>query len=219
MPILRGRLKGKKWIVGSGTHGCWLGIYERTKAEAFGDKLQRGSVVFDIGAHVGFYTLLASQCVGPQGKVFAFEPLPANLRFLNEHLRLNRVSNVSVIEAAVSDAGGVACFEEGRTTSTGRLSERGRVRVATVSLDDMVSSGQISPPDFMKIDVEGAEGKVIRGARTVISSARPAIFLATHNEAVHRECCDLLRTLGYGLCSLDARPVGESEELLATWNV
>jgi FkbM family methyltransferase len=179
--------------------------------------LREGSVVFDIGAHVGFYTLLASQCVGPYGRVFAFEPFPANLRFLNEHLRLNRVSNVSVIEAAVSDAGGVACFEEGRTTSTGRLSEGGRIRVATVSLDEMVSSGQVLPPDFMKVDVEGAEGRVLRGGKTVISSARPVIFLATHNEAVHRECCDLLRTLGYAFHSLDAKPVGETREVLATW--
>ena len=90
VPILQGRLRGKRWIVGSGNHGCWLGSYEYEKRRAFEQTISAGNIVFDVGAHVGFYTLLASTLVGPTGRVVAFEPAPRNLRYLKEHLRLNR---------------------------------------------------------------------------------------------------------------------------------
>ncbi|MDW8317197.1 MAG: FkbM family methyltransferase, partial [Anaerolineae bacterium] len=60
LPIMQGRLKGRKWIVGSSSHGCWLGSYEYAKRIVFERTVRENSVVFDIGAHVGFYTLLAA---------------------------------------------------------------------------------------------------------------------------------------------------------------
>jgi len=101
LPILQGNLKGKKWIVGSSNHGCWLGTYEFAKQRLFSETIREGSVVYDIGAHVGFYTLLASVLVGPKGKVVAFEPLPRNIYYLKKHLRLNQCKNVILVEAAV----------------------------------------------------------------------------------------------------------------------
>lgn len=80
VPILQGKLKGRKWVVGSSKHGCWLGSYEYHKRRLFEQLIRPGDTVFDIGAHVGFYTLLASILTGPAGRVFAFEPLPRNLR-------------------------------------------------------------------------------------------------------------------------------------------
>lgn len=106
LPVMQGRLKGKKWIVWSSNHGCWLGSYEHAKRILFEETITEGSVVFDVGAHVGFYSLLASVLVGPRGSVFAFEPLQRNLFYLKQHLRLNDIENVTVIEAAVSDRGG-----------------------------------------------------------------------------------------------------------------
>ena len=110
LPILQGRLRGKKWIAGSSVHGCWLGSYEYNKRQVFEKVVASGSVVFDIGANVGYYTLLAAVLVGPRGKVVAFEPVPDNLRYLKEHLRLNHIANVSVIEDAVSDDSGEIFF-------------------------------------------------------------------------------------------------------------
>jgi FkbM family methyltransferase len=136
--ILQGPLRGKKWIVGSSNHGCWLGSYEYEKRRLFERALREGFTVFDVGAHVGFYTLLASVLVGAKGKVFAFEPLPRNLHYLKEHLRRNRVENVSVVEAAVSDRSGFAAFEEGLYDSGGHLAAAGRLRVPTVTLDELV---------------------------------------------------------------------------------
>ena len=69
--------------------------------------------VFDIGAHAGYYTLIASKLVGGSGHVVAFEPAPRNLRYLRRHLSLNHVSNVTVLEVAVSDRAGVGRFDVG----------------------------------------------------------------------------------------------------------
>src|SRR5574341_673203 len=104
VPVLQGRLRGKRWIVGASVHGCWLGSYEYDKQKRFVREIKKGDVVYDIGAHVGFYTLLASELVGPSGQVIAFEPLPRNLGYLHRHLALNSCKNVTVIEAAVGNA-------------------------------------------------------------------------------------------------------------------
>ena len=69
---MQGKIRGKKWVVGSGNHGYWLGWYEYDKRILFEKTVTKQSIVFDIGAHVGFYTLLASELVGPGGKVYAF---------------------------------------------------------------------------------------------------------------------------------------------------
>jgi len=125
MPILQSKSKGKRWIVGSSDHGCWLGSYEYAKRRAFENAVKEGSTVFDIGANAGFYTVLASALVGANGRVFAFEPVPSNLHYLREHLRLNAIKNVSVIEAAVSDRTGVAYFYEGPNASMGHIAAEG----------------------------------------------------------------------------------------------
>src|SRR5215471_5126199 len=78
VPILQGQLKGKWWIAGSNSHGCWLGSYEFDKRRLFEQTIKPGATVFDIGANVGFYTLLSSVLVGSGGKVYTFEPVPSN---------------------------------------------------------------------------------------------------------------------------------------------
>src|SRR5579871_1243331 len=89
VPILQGPLRGKRWVVGSATHGCWLGSYEQDKQQCFAGAVSVGSVVYDIGANVGFYSLLASVLVGVSGAVYSFEPVPRNCHFLRRHVDLN----------------------------------------------------------------------------------------------------------------------------------
>src|SRR5665647_1638704 len=79
--ILRGSLKGKKWIAGAGISQV-LGLERERYTDRFQASVLKGSVVYDVGAQVGWYTLLASDLVGPRGKVVAFEPLPSVLRYL-----------------------------------------------------------------------------------------------------------------------------------------
>lgn len=215
VPVLQGRLRGMKWIVGSSNHGCWLGSYERNKRVAFEHNVKEGSVVFDLGANVGFYTLLASVLVGERGKVVAFEPVPRNLFYLKSHLRMNRVTNVTVVEAAVWDADGECLFDTGPNNSMGRVSRTGNLRVRVTTIDRLVSNGELPLPTHMKIDVEGAELNVLHGSISALMANGPTIFLATHGKDLRRQCCDVLRSLGYSLKSISGASLEETDEILA----
>lgn len=201
--ILQGPLRGKKWIIDSGVHGYWLGTYEYDSRRRFEAVVERGAVVFDVGANVGFYSLLASVLAGPQGRVFAFEPLPRNVTYLREHLRLNAIENVTVYPAAVGAHSGVATFGLGTNPSTGHLSSAGELRVRVVQLDQLVLSGEIPPPDCMKVDVEGAEMDALLGAEGILQKVQPIVFLSTHNPQLHQDCVRLLLKHGYALEFLD----------------
>jgi FkbM family methyltransferase len=215
LPILQGVLRGKRWISGSYNHSCWLGVYEHKKRLVFEKTIRRNSILFDIGAHVGYYTLLSSLLVGEGGKVYSFEPLSRNLKFLHAHLRLNGIQNVEVIEAAVGDQDGVSLFKEGDTSAKGSLRPDGTIGVKTLSLDSCIAKGSLPSPDFMKIDVEGGEMDVLRGARRCLSDARPTIFLATHGKEIHRNCCELLSSFNYELLPLDGNSLTICDEILA----
>lgn len=215
IPILQGRLRGRRWIAGSSNHGCWLGSYEYRKRLVFEKLVTEGSIVFDIGAHVGFYTLLAAVLVGDRGRVFAFEPLPRNLLYLRKHLRLNRIKNVIVIEAAVLDWGRMVFFNEGQSSSMAHVASQGKVRVKAVSLDELLAKGELPTPTHIKIDVEGSEMQVLLGAKLLLTSSHPYVFLTTHGEDIHRQCCQFLIELGYRLRPIGADRVEQTDEILA----
>jgi FkbM family methyltransferase len=206
LPILTGPLRGRRWFIRSANYSCWLGSYEKTKQTAFIAELAPGAVVFDIGAHVGFYSLLSAVFTKPSGKVFAFEPLVTNTNWLRRHVALNHVS-VEVIEAAVADQDGQAHFQRGPNSYSGALGEVGEP-VNVVTIDALRAAGRVALPNVVKIDVEGAEALVLRGAEETIRSARPVIFLAVHGATPRAECLKLLRNLAYRVEEI----VGESIE-------
>lgn len=214
VPIMQGKLRGMKWIVGSSVHGCWLGSYEYEKRRLFEKIIKPDNIVFDIGAHVGFYTILAAVLVGPAGKVIAFEPAPRNLFFLREHLRLNHITNARVIEAAVWDRDGLTTFMEGASSSVGHISEQGNLLVKTLSLDYLIREKE-NPPHFIKIDAEGAELAVLRGAAALLENNSPTLFLSTHGRELHTDCCHLLLSLGYGLRPVTGSNWEETDEIIA----
>jgi FkbM family methyltransferase len=216
LPILQGTLAGKRWIVSSSVPGCWLGYYEVEKQRRFAATVRAGDVVFDIGANAGFYTLIAAVRSTVKGQVVAFEPLPENARHLQHHVRLNGLTNVRVIEAAVSDFAGRAQFAVDEKNAEGRLSTDGKLSVRVVSLDRLYADGEVPCPDLIKIDVEGGELAVLQGARHLLTRYQPRIFLATHGTVVHRECCELLRSIGYQVDPLSSDAAVETtDELVA----
>lgn len=218
MPILQGRLRGKKWIAGSSTnHGFWLGTREHKQRKIFEATVTEGSVVFDVGAHVGFYSMLASVITGPRGRVFAFEPFAGNLHFLREHLRINDMENVTVYEAAVADKPGKAYFKPGIGSFDGKLADDGRIEVEAVSLDEMYSREELPLPDFIKMDIEGGEVAALEGARRILEERHPTIFLATHGRDIHARCVAFLEELGYRLDFTDDQPRELATEVLATY--
>lgn len=215
LPILQGRLRGKKWVVGAGEHGYWLGSYEMNKRLAFEREIGEDAVVYDIGANVGYYSILAAVLVGSGGKVVAFEPLPRNVHFLRRHVALNHLEQVEVIEAAVSAQGGEAAFDLGASDAMGHLATEGGITVKMVSLDELFAEGKLPPPNFMKVDVEGSEALVLEGATNLLRQFRPILFLDTHNREAHAGTLSILTELGYRFEILDGKPLEGTKELIA----
>jgi FkbM family methyltransferase len=203
VPILSGTGRGFRWQVGSGVHRYWIGTYERDNQEVLKQVLKPGMVVYDVGANAGFYSLIASRLVGPSGCVFAFEPLPSNLEFIRLHIRINRISNVSVIPAAVAGGDGEAMFilsehaEMGRLAgSTDATSSMGKLLVKTVSLDGFAT--QYKAPDVIKMDIEGAEVEALRAASSLFRNKPPcSLLISTHSAQLHRDCLELLESFEY----------------------
>ena len=217
MPVFSGPLRGQRWIIGAGIHRCWLGTYERPKQRAMMSHLQPDMVTCDIGANAGFYSLLMAKAVGKRGLVYAFEPHPENLSYLRCHLQLNGVGNVQLTGEAVSDFVGEARFAANRGSYEGRLDEEGQLRVPVVTLDYLFSIGRLQPADLLKIDVEGAELSVLKGAQNLLKRFRPVVFLATHGAEVHRHCCDFLWDCGYRLRTLNGGvDVSQVDEIVAS---
>ncbi|HEY6168152.1 MAG TPA: FkbM family methyltransferase [Verrucomicrobiae bacterium] len=212
--IRDGPLKGRKWIATSGSKFV-RGTYESYNTQLFADALREGQVVFDVGAHVGYYTAIASLRVGPKGRVFSFEPRPINLKFLRRHIKANDLGNVSVTAACVGDKMGEARFDTNTGTGTGHIADDGDLGVDMVCLDELVKSGRLPAPNFMKIDVEGAEQLVLAGAEHVINSARPTMLISTHGDDNHEAVLKYLDAHSYTYELLDRRDPPENRELFA----
>jgi FkbM family methyltransferase len=147
-------------------------------------------VAFDVGANVGYYTLLLSRGVGPKGRVIAMEPDPVKVAHLKEHLRLNEIGNVEIVEAAVSDREGTAFFSG--QGAMGKLSQVG-TPTKTVLLDNYPR------PDFIKMDIEGEETAALRGSTSILAERQAVWFIAVHGSAVRTEVSALLTNQNYTL--------------------
>ena len=101
--------------------GAGSGSFEYSKQRVFSAVVRRGYTVFDLGAHVGFYSLLASTLVGAEGRVVSFEPVPRNLSFLRQHLALNKIENCSVWEVAVGSLDGNRTLKNWKESCNGAL--------------------------------------------------------------------------------------------------
>jgi FkbM family methyltransferase len=197
--VLSGPSRGKKWIKGAGPNSHWVGTYERARVRDLTNATNRGAVVYDVGANVGVYSLLASLRVGPSGKVYAFEPVERNLRYLRRHVALNDLQNCTVMEMAVSNTEGTRSFSAAAfESSMARLSPEGELSVPSTTLDICVyGEKRLRPPDIIKIDVEGAELEVLEGASRVIGEFRPTIFCEIHGTQLHVGCRSFLQAKGY----------------------
>ncbi len=215
LPIREGVLQGKKWVVTSGIRFV-RGTYEPAKTEAYVSIIKQGDVVFDVGAHVGFYSAIASQLVGETGRVFAFEPHPLLNRFLNRHKQLNHLNNLEIITTAIGEKRGQVRFETRCGLGTGHISEEGSITVPVTSLDELVAQGRLPLPNVIKMDVEGAEEYALKGAVKTIEQCLPTILVATHGAEPHLFCTEFLTQRGYTLQVLNPDAIKGDREILAT---
>lgn len=217
LPILAGPLRGRWWLPQS--RGKILrilgGTYEPEQTRLFREHITAGATVLDVGAHVGYYTVLSAVLAGPRGRVVAFEPNPSNHSFLERHVALNRLNNVTVENVAVADTNGTASFAFGTGSGTGRLQSGGDLEVRTIRLDDFCRERGVQP-GFIKIDVEGAELDVLRGAAETVAAHHPVIFLSTHGPRIHADCLAWLRERQYALAPVSGSDLGSASEVLCT---
>lgn len=195
--IRLGPLRGHRFPVND--FPCRLGIYELHVQNALVACLAPGMTVYDIGANVGFHSLLAAKCVGVRGHVYAFEPLAENAEKLRELIGANQVSNLTLIESAVADHVGQAQFFSGQSHAKASLADSsgGRsVHVATTTLDAFVC--QHPAPQFILMDIEGFEATVLRASSALVNSSVPPMWLIeVHSEDSHHQCDSLLRSANY----------------------
>ncbi len=186
--VCGGRLKGSRLLVDlSCEKYYWLGTHEEAVQAWVARHVRAGDVVYDIGAHIGFFALLFSRLAGPTGHVCAFEPLPENFSRLAANVEVNRTNSVEIHRLALSDYEGSATFAVAASSLMGHLSgettvSADAIQVQTRTVDGFVAGGG-KIPDLLKVDVEGAEADVIRGAAATIASRPPRMLVEIHSDA------------------------------------
>lgn len=213
LKIIFGVNKGRFWRVGASTHGCWLGSYELDKQKVLSHYVQKSDKVLDIGANAGFYSLAFSQLIGSEGKVWAFEPFCENLTNLCFHIDINELKNVYVIAVAISSNTGLANFSFGLNNATGSINsqEEGNYIVPTLSLDDALKMNYIEHPNFIKMDVEGAESKVLEGAKTILQKRRAVWLVSLHGTEQRYKVVNIFEKYGYKVSMLNGSPLSPKE--------
>jgi FkbM family methyltransferase len=193
------------------------GNLESAVQEAMVRHLPRGGVFFDIGANLGFFSLLAAHLSGlDAGRVYAFEAAPDNAEAIRVNAALNAIPNIEVWAVAVADRAGRGRLQVVDDQSWSKLVDYGEhpftervIEVQLVAIDDLVAAGRVPVPDVVKIDVEGAELAVLAGMRETMARHRPAIICELHD--THAEFVSLMGQCGYRLINLEGTiPVGEA---------
>ena len=207
--ILNGPLKGFRWLPASGVFDCTEGTYEAETQRLFLKHIPRGAVVYDLGAHRGFFSLLAAKIVGKEGRVVAFEPLEQHVRLIMTHSDLNGITNIAPYRFAISDRNGIVAFtdleDHWANTCVPQSpmfnSESATHRVEARTLDGLIDGGML-PPHFIKMDIEGSEYNALKGARNTLLRHRPVLFFSAHEshlKGVEKLCLDLLAALHYSV--------------------
>jgi FkbM family methyltransferase len=181
------------------------GTWEPEVLKAVTTTLKPGMTVFDIGAHIGYYSLLFAKCVGPAGRVISFEPLPGNFALLQKNVALNSTENIKLHNCAVysrSEKIIINVADDQPNPGSGSLYNQKGARqyhVDATTIDDFCKNSAIQP-DIVKMDVEGAEHDVLIGAEKTIARYRPQLLIELHhfdgNLAAH-PVPDLLASWGY----------------------
>jgi FkbM family methyltransferase len=185
------------------------GTAERPLQDALTRELKPGATFYDIGANIGFVTLIAAKLVGPSGRVVAFEPVPKNVAAIKENLALNGIDWVDVQETAMGRDSGTASLIVSDVSAFSRLASinvppgaRETIEVRVDSVDEFLARGSERPPDVVKIDVEGAELEVIEGMRHTLAEHQPVILCEIHD--CNAPYVELVNSLGYEPINLDA---------------
>jgi FkbM family methyltransferase len=166
------------------------GGFERVELEHSYQLVRPGTTAVDVGANIGLHTVVLACAVGPHGTVLAFEPAPANLLRLGENLALNAATNVDVHPTALAETPGQIVLHlagDGLYHSTGATYEGGLdrdIQVAAETLDDVWEAAGTPTVSFVKIDTEGTEFSVLRGAERLLTAQSPVILIENRDARI-----------------------------------
>jgi FkbM family methyltransferase len=198
-------------------NGLWVGQHELDVQAAIVRLLSSGDTFLDLGASAGFFTIIGARRVGPGGQTIAVDPDPFNCAHVRAQAELNGLTNCVVIEAAAADRAGSARFAlNAPGESTGHLADDAEpvtagVDVTTTTVDDICQAlGRVA---LVKVDVEGAEVRVLRGATRTLATLRPAWLLEVHSPELGREVRRIMTDAGYRFTTLSGEPLAESGAL------
>lgn len=200
--IQQGVGKGIRFNTGGANAGYLLGTSELIVQRAMAGLVHRGMTIFDIGANVGFYSVIAARLTGSSGRVVCFEPLPENAERIEYNARLNGFHWIDVRQEAVGETDGRSTFLVSAESTWGSLQvggatvnqQVGEITVRVRSLDNLNDNG-LPKPNLIKVDIEGGEGGVLLGARKMLRETRPILMIELHgtNSVIATE----LSSLGY----------------------
>lgn len=207
----------------------WTGTWECEFTSRLVPLIRNGAVCLDIGGHRGF--LAGVMAVSGASAVHCFEPNPVNAEQIRKVISLNPDRHLTLHECAVGASDGSAEFLIMPESSMGKLNigtfqkeqNTGQhIRVQIRALDSLVACGEIEPPQLIKIDVEGAEAEVLRGAKTLIEQHHPILCIEFHSRALLDACCSFLAHYAYQVelmefVSVTSVPENGVGHLIATW--
>lgn len=188
-------LRGRLWTIERGegaglkvvypqNHEYIRGSSERPVQNALATRLHSGDVFYDVGANVGFFSIIAARLVGSEGCVYSFEPVEENIRSIRENAKANKLENMRSFEVAVGRMSGnedllLTEWNGGASLSTSVVKPAVPVstrNVRVVALDDFIQAQDLRAPTLVKIDVEGSELDVVQGMSRTIVTSRPILL-------------------------------------------
>ena len=184
----------------------WLGTYEPELQAALRTLIPSGAVIYDVGANIGYVSLLLSKAAGATGHVYAFEALPDNAERWRRNVELNGMSaRMSLFAGAVTQVAGQVRFLVHASAGMGKVAgSAGRddkyqseVTVPGISLDEFVYGQGNPPPQVVKMDIEGGEVLALPGMQRVLAEARPLMLMELHGPESSRVAWETLTAAGY----------------------
>jgi len=188
------------------------GIYNPHVIKILESFISPGDVIIDVGANVGAISLVASALASKEGRVIAIEPGPLNVNRLSRTISRNNVSNVHLVKCGISDKKGVMQWklDRGNLGNARLVEEDGDEEVNVDTLDNLVNNLNIPIVSFIKIDVEGMELSVFKGAINTLRQYKPSILFETmatwrevKGDSYFQEMEDFLKSLGYTLYTVN----------------
>jgi FkbM family methyltransferase len=187
----------------------WLGSYEPDLQAAVGELVRPGSILYDLGANIGYVSLLLPKAAGEGGHVYAFEALPENAERWRTNIRLDGMdSRLTLNNAAVPQAPGPVHFLVHASGGMGKLAGsagrddryRSEITVPGLSLDEFVYGQGNPPPQVVKMDIDGGEVLALPGMQRILAEARPLMLMDLHSPESSRVVWETLTAAGYEIC-------------------